>query len=96
MGENIICNTCGNKESWHTFIEELKYVSSSGYLTFFKVELTIFPPLTTIVVCSSSTLEAYIANNMDPDQTAPIGAVWSGFIVFASIIKVVWYMQQTL
>ena len=32
-------------------------------------------------------LIAYIANNMDPDQTAPFGAVWSGFIVFASMIK---------
>ena len=39
-----------------------------------------------------------IANNMDPDQTAPLGAVWSGFIVFASIMKLVWsafeYRQQ--
>ena len=37
---------------------------------------------------------------MDPDQTAPKGAVWSGFIVFASEIKLIWnavdYMQQTL
>ena len=23
------------------------------------------------------------ANNMNPDQTAPFGAVWSGFILFA-------------
>ena len=29
------------------------------------------------------TLVAYIANNMDPDQTASLGAVLSGFIVFA-------------
>ena len=29
----------------------------------------------------------YIANNIDPDQTAPKEAVWSGFIVFASMIK---------
>ena len=27
---------------------------------------------------------------MDPDQTAPFGAVWSVFIVFASMLKVVW------
>ena len=32
-------------------------------------------------------LTAPLANNMDPDQTAPKGAVWSGFIVFASIVK---------
>ena len=31
------------------------------------------------------TLVAYIANNMDPDQTAI-----SGFIVFACVIKLVW------
>ena len=30
------------------------------------------------------TLVAYIANSMDQDQTAPIGAVWSRFILFAS------------
>ena len=47
------------------------------------------------------TLEAYIANYMDPDQTAPVGAVWSGFIVFASMIKISLieatfeYIQQT-
>ena len=29
----------------------------------------------------------YIAINMDPDQTAHKGAVWSGFIVFASVMK---------
>ena len=29
---------------------------------------------------------AYIANNMEPDQT-PYWAVWSGFIVFPSMIK---------
>ena len=32
---------------------------------------------------------AYVANNMDPDQAAPLGAVWSGFIMFASMIKLV-------
>ena len=28
----------------------------------------------------------YSANSMDPDQTAPEGAVWSGLIMFAT-----WY-----
>ena len=28
-----------------------------------------------------------MANNVDPDQTAPIGAVCSGFTLFASILK---------
>ena len=40
--------------------------------------LTFFPPFTTIVVCFLSCLcilIAYIANSMNPDQTAPLGAV---------------------
>ena len=41
----------------------------------------------------------YIANYMDPDQTAPFGAVWSGSIQFVAMIKEVWsasleYMLQ--
>ena len=28
-------------------------------------------------------------NSVDPDQTAPIGAVWSGSTLFASILKFV-------
>ena len=27
-----------------------------------------------------------MANSVDPDQTAPIGAVWSGSTLFASIL----------
>ena len=42
---------------------------------------------------------AYIANTMDPDQTAPLGTVWSEYIVFASMDNVFWSafenMQQT-
>ena len=33
-------------------------------------------------------LNAPLANSMDPDQTAPKGAVWSVFIAFASIVKI--------
>ena len=53
---------------------------------FFKTVLYIqvlFKPVWTL------TLVAYIANTVSPDQTAPKGAVWSGYIVFAAIIKVV-------
>ena len=32
---------------------------------------------------------AYIANNMNPDQTAPFGAVWSEVILFASMKNLV-------
>ena len=38
-----------------------------------------------------------MANSVDRDQTAPIGAVCSGFTLFASILKLVMlgnYLQQ--
>ena len=44
-------------------------------------------------------LEASMANNVDPDQTAPIGAVCSGSTLFASILNssvmLGNYLQQT-
>ena len=40
-----------------------------------------------------------MANRMDPDRTAPIGAVCSGYMLFASILKLSVmlgnYLQQT-
>ena len=40
-----------------------------------------------------------MANSVDQDQSAPIGAVWSGSTLFASIlnssVKLVDYLQQT-
>ena len=40
-----------------------------------------------------------MANSVDPDQSAPIGAVCSGSMLFASILKLVsnvrQYLQQT-
>ena len=40
-----------------------------------------------------------MANSMDPDQTAPIGAVCSGYTLFASILNLSVmlgsYLQQT-
>ena len=48
--------------------------------------------------CSCSLI-AYIANNMNQVHTAPLGAVWSGFLLFAFMLKVLWnafqYIQQT-
>ena len=38
------------------------------------------------VVCSN-VYEASLANSVDPDQTAPIGAVCSGSTLFASILN---------
>ena len=49
---------------------------------------------------SSCLLVAYIVNNMDPDQTAPFGADWSGFILFASMknssLKTTWVYAADL
>ena len=46
-------------------------------------------------ICSRRNKQS---NNIYPDQTAPLGAVWSGYYVFASVIKLVCsafrYMQQ--
>ena len=52
--------------------------------------INLFRQVTTFVVCSLICLcskVAYFANNMDPDQTTSEGAVWSGFKIFASMIK---------
>ena len=52
--------------------------------------LDLFLPVTTSVICSLICLcskVAYIANNMDADQTVAKGAFRSGFIVFISMIK---------
>ena len=51
----------------------------------------LFLPFTTNVVCSHiclCTFVALTASTVNPDQTAPLGAVRSGSIVFVSMIKV--------
>ena len=48
-------------------------------------------PIATKVVCFSrllKCLEASMANSVDPDQTAPIGAVCSGSTLFAHILNI--------
>ena len=50
--------------------------------------LTLNAPIATKVVCFSRLLKCLImANSVDPDQTAPIGAVCSGSTRFASIFN---------
>ena len=47
-------------------------------------------PIATKVVCFSrllNSLKACMAKSVDPDQTAPIGAVCSGSMLFASILN---------
>ena len=61
------------------------------------IPLTIFTPATTYVLCHLILfifLVSYIANNMDLDQFAPKGAVWSAFLVFASMIKSIPYKKK--
>ena len=47
-----------------------------------------FPPFTTNA--NVFILVVYITNNMDPDQTAPLGVHRSEFIVFASRVMIFW------
>ena len=53
--------------------------------------LTLHAPIAAKVVCVSPLLKClrslYMANIVDPDQTAPIGAVCSGSTLFASILN---------
>ena len=64
--------------------------------------LTLNAPIATKVVCFSHLLKCLrspMANIVDPDQTAPIGAVCSGSMLFASILNLSVmlgnYLQQT-
>ena len=65
-----------------------------------KVPLTLFFTIHKYCSLLSNLLKSFVANNMCPDQTAPVplGTVLSGFIVFAAMVKVFWcafeYMQQ--
>ena len=51
------------------------------------------------LVCCSNVKEASISNSVDPDQTAPIGAVCSGSTLFDYILNssemLGNYLQQT-
>ena len=67
-----------------------------------KSSLTLNAPIPTKVVCFScmlNSLRSNTANSVDPDQTAPIGAVFSGSTLFASIlhssVMLGNYFQQT-
>ena len=65
-------------------------ISEKDYNKIYKQLLTLYQLFTSIAVSSLiciCTLVAYFANNMNPDQTAPKGAVWSGFIWFTSMKK---------
>ena len=52
--------------------------------------LTLKLPITTIVICFVICLwflQSLFANSVDPDQTAPLGAVWSGSTLFTSMLN---------
>ena len=62
----------------------------SLYHKCFPTELTLNAPIATKVVCFSrllKCLKSFMANSVDPDQTAPIGAVCSGSMLSASILN---------
>ena len=55
-----------------------------------EVLLNLFPPFTAKVACFSRLLKclrSLYGKSVDPDQTAPIGAVCSGSTLFASILN---------
>ena len=60
--------------------------------------LTLNTPIATKVVCFSRLLKC-LRNSVDPEETAPIGAVCSGSTLFASIfissVMLGNYLQQT-
>ena len=39
-----------------------------------------------VFLLSAKFFEASYINSVDPDQTAPVGAVWSGSTMFASLL----------
>ena len=58
-------------------------------------------PIATKVVCFSAEMfKKTMANSVDPDQTAPTGAVCSGSTLFASVlissVKLGNYLQQSI
>ena len=72
------------------------------YLLSLSLAFSLKAPITTKVVCFSrllKCLKASMANNVEPDQTAPIGAVCSGSTLFASMLNLSVmlgnYLQQT-
>ena len=84
--------------SWHTFCQSVKPVffrTKKKFLNELIVRLlwafsSLTLPHQSLLLLSASLIclcswVAHIANNMDPDQAAPKGAVWSGSIVFASM-----------
>ena len=68
--------------------QEVNILSSSADRS--SASLTLNEPIATKVVCLSRLLKclrASMANSVDRDQTAPIGAVCSGSMLFASILN---------
>ena len=88
---SLKCKQYGPRSDCSLVGSSLIRVHSVGFCDHFLVHL---------YMCSRCDNETtfYYANNMVPDQTAPRGAVWSGFIVFASVMIFVWsaleYVQQ--
>ena len=85
----VVANSVGN-------VSENAFIKVQGKYSLLTLNIV------TKVVCFSHLLkvqEASMANSVDPDQTAPIGAVCSGSMLFASILNLSVmlgnYFQQT-
>ena len=79
-----------------------KYNIANFLSTMIYIPLTLNPPIATKVACFSrlrKCLRRLYGKSVDPDQTAPIGAVCSGSTLFVSILKLGsnarQYLQQT-
>ena len=71
-------------------------------ISYIVMTINLFLSFMTIVVCSLICLCTFVAfntNNIEADQVAQLGEAWSGFIVFASMVKAFCsafeFMQQT-
>ena len=49
-----------------------------------------------VFLSSTKIVEASQTNIVDPDQTAPVGAVWSGLTMFASMLMLNRHLQMQL
>ena len=49
-----------------------------------------------VFLSSTKIFEAPYTNSVDPDQTAPVGAVWSGSTMFASMLMLNRHFQMQL
>ena len=61
--------------------------TTRNFLKFWTLYSILFwPKLSFLCNCTFLKILCGLANSVDPDQTAPLGAVWSGYALFACVI----------